>query len=319
MNNNISYPTTQEEFEQRFHSEDACIDYLVSIRWPDGFNCPKCNNPKYWRSGTRLICSACKTHTRVLAGTIFQDTHTPLMVWFRVMWFIVNQKYGANAMGMHRLLGIPYKTAFHILHKLRRAMVRPGREKLSGTVEVDEAYFGGKAEGSPGRGADKKTLMGIAVEVKDDKLGRSRMKVLEKANADNLTTFIEENIEPGSTVVTDGWSGYSDKTLKNKGYKHIIDQPNQDREALPHVHLIISLIKRWLLGTYQGSFSAKNIAYYLDEYTFRFNRRTSKSRGKLFLRLMENAVKTSPVTWDEISLGTKLELDHLEQSSDSEQ
>jgi transposase-like protein len=224
------------------------------------------------------------------------------MIWFRAMWSIVTQKYGANAMGLHRLLGFSYLTAWNLLHKLRRAMVRPGREFLSGTVEVDESYFGGVSEGTPGRGAENKALVVVAVELKGKTIGRIRMKVIDKATSDELIGFISETIEPNSTVITDGWSGYSNKILNIKGYTHQIQRPMDNSDILPHIHLIVSLAKRWLLGTLQGAVRIKYLDYYLDEFTFRFNRRKSNKRGKLFSRLIENSVAIQGITRKQISL-----------------
>jgi transposase-like protein len=229
-----------------------------------------------------------------MSGTIFQDSHQPLTIWFRAIWNIVSQKYGANALGIHRTVGISYTSSWYLLHKLRRAMVRPGREKLSGTVEVDEAYIGGFAEGSPGRKGDKKALVVFAVEQRGKGMGRVRMRVIDSATGENLLRFISENVEEDSTVVTDGWRSYS--KVSESGYKHKIEKIRMGQEVLPRVHTVVSLVKRWLLGTYQGGVETKNLDYYLDEYTFRFNGRTSRSRGKLFRRLLEQAVETAPVT-----------------------
>jgi transposase-like protein len=232
-----------------------------------------------------------------MAGTIFQDTHLPLMTWFRAMWFVANQKYGTNAMG-HRILGVSYTAAWNILHKLRRTMVKPGREALSGTVEVDETYIGGLSEGSPGRSADKKALVVIGVELLTKGLGRTRMKVIDAATSENLISFAKENIKPGSTVITDGWAAYS--RLSSEGYVHEIGKTTPGQETLSHVHLVISLLKRWLLGTLQGAANKRHLEFYLDEYVFRFNRRKSRNRGLLFRRLLERAVETDPVTRDKL-------------------
>jgi transposase-like protein len=237
---------------------------------------------------------------RVLAGTIFQDTHLKLTVWFKAVWLIVSQKFGTNAMGLHRTLDIKYETAWNLLHKLRRAMIRSGREKLNGTVEIDECFIGASEEGVPGRGAVEKRQVLVAVELKNGgkALGRIRLKIIEDASAESILPVIRDNVEVGSTIITDGWKSYF--SLKSEGYTHEIKIITQDKEALPHVHLIISLLKRWLIGTLQGGVSGTYLDYYLDEYVFRFNQRTSKSRGKLFHRLIEQAVLTPPVTRQEI-------------------
>jgi transposase-like protein len=233
-----------------------------------------------------------------MSGTIFQDSHLPLMLWFRAMWLIVSHKFGANAMGLHQTLGMSYTTAWNLLHKLRKAMVRPGRELLSGMVEVDETYIGGLAEGSPGRSGEKKALVVIAIELRGKSLGRVRMRVIASATSENLIGFVKDNVEVGSAVITDGWSAYS--RLMEQGYGHNVMSVRPGQEVLSNVHLIVSLLKRWLLGTYQGAVDKKRLEYYLDEYTFRFNRRKSRGRGKLFLRLIEQAVVTEPVTRKQI-------------------
>jgi transposase-like protein len=294
------YPTSQLDFEQKFASEDACIEYLIKIRWPQGPRCPKCQHDKFWRYGTILTCSKCRKNFRILAGTLFQDTHLSLMLWFRAMWFMVSQKFGTNALGLQRTLDISYKTTWYILHKLRWAMVRPGRELLSGTVEVDEAYIGGLAEGTPGRGAEGKALVVLAVELDGTGIGRVRMEQILSSSGANLLGFIEENVEKGSIVITDGWRGYA--RLENNGYSHIVKPSNIDKKALPHVHKIISLLKRWLLGTLQGAVSREYLDYYLDEYIFRFNRRKSKNRGKLFFRLIQQALQSPPITREDVKL-----------------
>jgi transposase-like protein len=213
------------------------------------------------------------------------------------MWHITSQKYGANALGLQRILDLgSYHTAWKWLHRLRRAMVRPDRDGLYGTVEVDETYIGGERSGKRGRGAENKTLVVIAVEDKssdEDKyskgIGRIRLKRILDASSESLVDFISTHVSPGSRIRTDGWSGY--EPLSNTGYDHIV----VDSKDLNIAHLVASLLKRWLLGTYQGAVKPTQLDYYLDEYTFRFNRRTSASRGKLFYRLVQQAVVTEPI------------------------
>jgi transposase-like protein len=241
---------------------------------------------------------------------MFQDTHLPLTVWFRVMWFFVFSKQSASAMTLQRLLGVSYKAMWNVLHKLRRAMVRPGRDRLSGRVEVDETYIGGAAAGKPGRGAEKKALVVVAVEkIGATSVGRARMKVIDRATTESLVGFIEESVEPGSTVITDAWAGYSTKVLSEKGYVHALDEPKPGQDVLPGVHRVISLLKRVLMGTYQGGVSHRHLGFYLDEYVYRFNRRKSKVRGLLFRRLLENAVRVPPVIWKDLAgqLGNEAE------------
>jgi transposase-like protein len=287
------YPRTLMEFESQFSSEAACLDYLIGMRWPSGFICPSCKGQKAWRTGRVLFhCAGCGHQTSVTAGTVFQGTRKPLLMWFRAMWWVTSQKNGASAKGLQQNLGLgSYQTAWTWLHKLRRAMVRPGRDRLSGLVEVDEAYVGGR-ETVPGRAAEHKTLVVIAVEKDGRRLGRTRMAVVRDASREQLCGFVVNCIEPGSTIRTDGWQGYRD--LIHRGYLHdrIIQQGNSESpsQLLPGVHRLASLLKRWLLGTHQGAVSGAHLPYYLDEFTFRFNRRKSKSRGKLFYRLVEQAL-----------------------------
>ena len=291
------YPKSLAEFESWFSSEQACRDYLYRLRWPNGFTCPRCSSLEAWPIGTMLYeCSGCHYQLSVVAGTIFQDTHKPLTVWFRAIWWVTGQKNGASALGLKRILGLgSYRTAWTWLHKLRRAMVRPGRDCLSGIVEVDETFIGGEKPGKRGRGAFGKVLVGIAVEDKGDEgIGRIRLGILPDASVDSLTPFVEERVVEGSTIQTDDWLGYN--RLESAGYRHV----TMKKTELKLAHLVASLLKRWLLGTHQGAVSPEHLVYYLDEYTFRFNRRTSTHRGKLFMRLLENAVQIEPVTQGQI-------------------
>lgn len=298
------YPKNLEEFEKEFSTEEDCRDYLFELRWPEGFICPKCGNNRYWKVRTVLMeCTNCHHQVSVVAGTIFQDTRKPLTLWFRAIWWVTAQKNGASALGLQAILSLgSYQTAWTWLHKLRTAMIRPGRDKLSGCVEVDETYIGGAKTGKRGRGSESKLLVAVAVETKGKKVGRIRMAVVDDASSSSLQGFVKECVEPGSTVKTDGWRGYNG--LGSLGYIHevvkIMGQELEASELLPNVHLIISLLKRWILGTHQGSVSKKHYGYYLDEFTFRFNRRTSASRGKLFYRLLENAVCIKPITYGDI-------------------
>lgn len=298
------YPRTLAELEARFSSEQACREYLFRLRWPDGFRCSRCGESKTWplRSG-RWQCAGCGHQVSVTAGTIFQDTRTPLTVWFRAMWWMTSQKNGISALGLQRVLGLgSYQTAWVCLHKLRRAMVRPGRERLSGSVEADETYLGGLEEGRRGRGSESKALIAVAAEEDGDGIGRIRMRRIPDASARSLVLFVEESVEPGSVVHTDGWLGY--EPLQGCGYVHRVTflrgHERSPSELLPRVHRVVSLLKRWLLGTHQGAVSIEHLDEYLDEFTFRFNRRKSRSRGKLFYRLVQQAVAVEPATYKTI-------------------
>jgi transposase-like protein/Zn ribbon nucleic-acid-binding protein len=274
---------TFEEFTTKFATEEQCREYLYQLRFPNGFVCPKCNNTKAWTVGNTLFeCSKCGHQTSVIAGTIFQDTRMPLKTWFTAIWWVTTQKNGASAMGLQRVLGLKsYKAAWTWLHKIRKAMVHPNRVKLSGTVEVDETYIGGEeSEGKTGRGTENKTLVVVAIELQDKKkLGRTRLEVIKDASKRSLLNFIKNNVEEGSTIVTDGWKSYV--MLPEEGYGHVVHlakkakKSKDEDDILPHVHMIISLLKRWLLGTHQGAVNEKHMQAYLDEYVFRFNPKSS--------------------------------------------
>jgi transposase-like protein len=297
------FPKAAMDFERRFATDEACRDYLRALRWPSGFICPRCDGRSGWQaSRMRWVCGKCRHQTSITAGTIFQDSHLPLTVWFRAMWYVTSQKNGASALAVQRLLGLgSYKTAWALLHKLRRAMVRPGRDQLTGQVEVDETFVGGEESGREGRGALTKALVVIAAEENGRGIGRIRMARIPNAAKPVLHGFIQQVVAPCSTVHTDGWASY--RGLDAHGYGHRVTalkgQPADAAiTAMPRVHRVASLLKRWLLGTHQGAVGVDHLDYYLDEFTFRFNRRNSASRGKLFYRLAQQAVQIAPVPFD---------------------
>ena len=294
-----NYPRTLAEFEARFATEAACRAYLTELRWPDGFRCPACRGAKAWAVRAVLWqCAACGRQTSVTAGTIFQDTRTPLTMWFRAVWCVTSTKTGTSALGLQHVLGLgSYQTAWTWLHKLRRAMVRPGRDRLSGRVEVDETFVGGLG-GAEGCSTATKALVVIAAEEVGRGIGRIRMRRIPDGKAKTLQAFIDEAIEPGSEVHTDGWDGYEQvKTRYHHRVSFLRGHPELASDLLPRVHRVASLLKRWLLGTHQGGVSQAHLDYYMDEFTFRFNRRTSRHRGKLFLRLIQQAVAVEPVPY----------------------
>ena len=291
------YPETILAFRDWFVSEDACRDYVAQLRWPHGFVCPRCQGLKYWRMKRGLYwCQGCNYQTSVTAGTLFADSHKPLRLWFETIWYVTNQKYGVSALGLKRVLGLgSYDTAWAWLHKLRRAMVRPGRDRLGGEIEVDETFIGGVHPGKRGRGAEGKALVMIAAQVAEKGIGRIRVKRIVDASAASLESALLTMVEPGSNIRTDGWRGYT--RLKPLGYNHQVIRENSDvgDNLLPWVNRVAALVKRWLLGTHQGAVHFSHLDYYLDEYTFRFNRRTSRSRGLLFYRLIHQAIHLHPI------------------------
>ncbi len=300
-------PKTILEFEEWFASEEACREYLRRLRWPEGFRCPRCQGERAWAMRRGLAwCRHCDFQTSVTAGTIFQDTRKPLRLWFRAMWYMTNQKHGMSAVGLQRVLGLgSYHTAWTWLHKLRRAMVRPGRDRLAGTVEVDETYLGGERPGKRGRGAAGKTLVLVAAQQDGPRIGRIRLQRVADASALRLSAAVQAAVAPGSTVRTDGWSGYGG--LAGLGYVHPVvrEEAAVGTNLLPLVNRVVALLKRWLLGIHQGAVRPSHLDAYLDEFTFRFNRRTSRSRGKLFYRLGQQAVAVDPVPATQIKGGRR--------------
>lgn len=291
------YPRKLSEFENRFATEEACRKYLANLRWPSGFSCPRCGGTEAWSMSNGLMrCCSCEYKMSLTAGTIFEGTRKPLLMWFRAIWWVVGQKNGASAKGIQRMLELgSYQTAWAWLHKIRRAMVRPGRDRLSGAIEMDETYVGGEKPGKRGRGALGKALVAVAVEDKrNDGIGRIRLTVIPNASQENLITFTKETVEPGCSIRTDDWSGYG--TLPDEGYLHTV-VPSPDLKV---THLVISLMKRWLDGTLQGAVSHQHLDYYLDEFTFRFNRRRADHRGLLFFRLLQNAMVIEPTTYKQM-------------------
>jgi hypothetical protein len=294
----IDYPQTFQALQAWFPDDAACLAYLELLRWPTGFVCPVCGAVGGWRTAkARWMCTACGRQTSVTAGTIFHRTRTPLSTWFAAIWFLTSQKNGMSAQGLQRVLGFgSYETAWAWLQKLRRAMVRPDRDLLSGVVELDEVFIGNESRGKAGGVKDNCAAM-IAVEsVGGRRLGRVRIEVAQVARTAELVTFGTRVIAKGSVIKTDGATNL--RKLSQLGYEHQYfvglgsDEPAHVN--LPGVHMVASLLKRWLTGTLHYAVSQEHLAYYLDEYTFRFNRRASKSRGLLFYRLLQQAVETGP-------------------------
>lgn len=315
------YPRTWDQFLDWFPDDEACRQYLETVRWRDGFVCPGCGESGMAFRGSRgrWICRQCRHHCTVTAATIFDKTRTPLGSWLAAVWYIVNQKQGVNALGLQRVLGLgSYQTAWAMLHRLRRAMVRPGRERLHGVVEVDESIVGRSAPKSlrdtkkKQRLAEKhkalRSLVMIAVEIREPRgFGRIRLRRAADQSAKCVLPFVLESIEPGSAVRTDGSAAY--RELEQHGYQRektvMLGAEDPAHVTMPGVHRVASLLKRWLMGTHQGAVRPKQLDYYLDEFTFRFNRRSSRSRGLLFYRMLEQALATEPVTYAQITRRAK--------------
>ena len=296
------FPMSEIEFEKRFSKEQACMDYLAKMKWPEGFCCQRCGHRQYWISEKRLyICTRCETGYPLTAGTVMHGTKKPLTYWFKAMWRFTTRKSGVNAVNLKELLGLgSYQTAWAWLHKLRRCTIRQNRESLSGNVEVDEFFIGGQKPGKRGRGANGKTIVLAAVEKEGNKFGRIRLQVVPDCSGDVLKQFVHTNVVPGSHLGTDGWKGYN---FASKSYTHskIIASKTVDKNSvLPGVHRIASLVKRLMLGTFQGRFGAEHLQSYMDEYVFRFNRRTSRNIGKKFMRIVQQVSSSTKMTYRKI-------------------
>lgn len=308
------YPGSTGDFHAWFPTDADCLDYLEWLRWPHGFICPRCGHGAGWRMADgRWRCTACDGRTSVSAGTIFDRTRTPLTVWFTACWLLATAKDGVSAMHLKRVLEIgSYQTAWAMLHRLRSVLVRPGRDRLAGRVEVDETFIGGEeARPSRGRSKGKKVLTAIAVEILEPKgIGRCRMAPVTDASSESLHAFVRDHVEPGAVVITDGWTGYLG--IEKLGYVHdrrsqrAASARGEDPNALlPAVHRVASLAKRWLLGTHQGAVEDAHLPGYLNEFVFRFNRRSSRSRGMVFYRLLELAVAHAPVRYDDLIMSRR--------------
>lgn len=302
------YPNTYRGFVEMFPDNLTCAAYLIRLRWPNGFVCPVCKMNTTPRQGSRgrLTCPLCRNRIYAQAGTIFDKTRTPLTTWFEAAWHISTAKNGMSAKTLERTLGTSYRVAWTMLQRFRVAMVDAARKPLSGTIEVDETLVGGVKQGSKrGRGTTK-SIVAIAIEVLEPKgFGRIRMRHIPDASGASLLPFVSNVAAPGSVIHTDGWCGYSGLSEHKLTHSITVLSASSDQAhvSMPGVHRVASLLKRWILGTHQGSVVPEHLQSYLEEFTFRFNRRTSGSRGLVFRRLLERAVATGPVTECDVTHG----------------
>ena len=298
----IDYPRTFQEMDTWFRTEAGCRDYVRRLRWPEGFVCRRCGAiGEPWVTARGVFhCRACAGETSLTAGTIFEGTRKPLRMWFLAMWFVTSQKNGVSALGLQRVLGLgSYETAWTWLHKLRRAMVRPGRDCLAGTVEVDETYVGGPEVGKRGREVETKAIVVVAAEKAAAASAHPPSGVRSSGTACAPSSRVPCCPVPWFTRRMNGYSG-----LAAAGYKHqvtvIKSGAEPAHEVMPRIHMVASLLKRWLIGTHQGGIQHQHLDYYLDEFTFRFNRRRSQARGLLFHRLAQQAVAVPPAPYHTI-------------------
>jgi transposase-like protein len=300
-------PGDLPSFMARFGRDEQCRAYLFAARWPDGFRCSACGHDRAWAHKRRLIdeCAACGRQHSLLKGTIFEQTKTGLSRWFLAIFLVTSSKGGISALELQRQMGFgSYQTAWSWLHKIRKAMVRPDREPLNARVEADETYVGGPKPGKPGRGAAGKTVVAGAVESgrgpsRGRRLGRVRLAVVDDVSAASLEGFLGQNVARPATVATDGWPGYRGLTAAGYGHEPVNLSATWGEASLrlPAIHLVFGLAKRWLLGTHHGAVSNKHLPAYLDEFAFRFNRRTAKTLSHRFARLIEHAVQLEPTTY----------------------
>jgi transposase-like protein len=298
---------TLAKFERRFATEGACRAYLARLRWPTGFCCPQCKTSGSWTT-TRclMMCRRCGYQASVTAGTIFHRTRLPLQDLFRAIWWMTDQKHKLSALGLQRLLGLgSYRTAWLWLQKLRRAMVRPDWDRLGGQVEVNKAYIGGGEAGGGRRQPGNKILVAIAAQIDGKGIGRVHLRRIPAASASPLVAFVKHAVKPGSVVITDGSETYVG--LTQEGFKHrprVINHCNKTASVLfIRVHRVASLFTRWLSTTHHGALTREQLDFYLDEFTSRFNHRTSRYRWKLFYRLVAQAVSAEPTPFSRLAVG----------------
>ena len=284
-------------FEELFPSEEACHQHLFRLRWPEGFRCPRCRGDACWQVSRDLYrCQKCDHQASVTSGTIFHGSRRSLRVWFRAMWYVTNQKLGVSALGLMKELDLgSYHTAWAWMQKLRTAMVRPGRDRLGGKVEVGVTYLGGRKPGKRGRGASGKTVVVVVVQDLGNRIGRIRLRRIRSASAENLAAVVREEVEPGAQIFTDGWRGFGG--LPEMGYRHIVVPKGggPGETALPMVNRVVELIYRWLQRSHQVAVRPSYMDYYLDEFTFLFNRRSWRSREWLFFALIQQAAAVAPL------------------------
>lgn len=292
----LNPPKSLFEFEARFRTEADCEEFLFQVRYPEGFVCPRCGSSRGWPlRGSRLTECASGHKVSLTAGTVFHGTHQDLRTWFQAVFFMVTLTPGISAVQLLHQLGMRrYETVFQMMHKIRSVLVVPGREALHGEVEVDDTFIGGKDADRDGRGGDKILVVGAVEltpfsEVRSRKIrhrsGRLRLQAVPDASAHSLAGFVEREVEAGATVYTDGWDGY--RPLSRRSFHHQRIVQGKGREAmpiLPHIHRVFSNLKAWLRGTHHGRIEPKYLQAYLNEYTFRFNRRFW--RGPAFLRAL---------------------------------
>lgn len=296
------FPETFYDFQRQFATDDACFAYVADLRWPGGFKCVNCGGKTaYARPERKAVqCTKCRSYASITAGTVMEKSHIPICKWLLAAWMLVSSKGGIAAIELARQIGVSDETAHTMLHKLRHAMVDPDRSQLNGVVEVDETYIGAPHSGPRGRGALGKVIVVGAIEAGTGRpIKRLRLRAIEDAKGSTLELFVRDAVALGSTVETDGNPAYN--RLSKIGYKHAPISTawgaEQD-DVLPALHVAFSNLKSWIRGTLHGSFSAKHLQAYLNEFVFRFNRR--KNLAAAFARILGLAGEVGTLTYADI-------------------
>lgn len=299
----MGFPESLIEFMDQYPDDEACERAFFKLRWPEGFVCPRCQGTTGYRLRSRRLveCGACRYQVSVTAGTLFHNRKLPLRKYFLAVYLIGSTPKAPSAAELGRQLGISATSAWFLRRKIIKAMARePGKELLSGLVELDDAFIGGKAEGKRGRGAGKKTAVVIAAQVSDEGgLSRAHMKAVPRLNKPHITAAAQDMVAPGSKVKTDGLRAM--RCLSDAGYDHcpvVIGDPKKTAEVLPWVHVLISNFKRWVLGLFHGV-TRKHLQAYLDEFCYRLNRRGQ--RTDLFRRVLTRCLREPPVSWPQLT------------------
>ena len=294
-------PGTVVEFTERFPDESACMEFLRKTRWPNGFVCPRCKGRESVRIATRRLeqCKACRHQTSLTAGTVLQGTRKPLRLWFLAMFFLGRHKTGISALQLQKDLGLgSYKTAWTWMHKLRSALGERAGFRLTGLVEADETYVGGRRQpGGRGRAlVPGKSVIAAVVEDRGERAGALRMAVVPDVSQAQLGPFVRGAIDQArAVVVSDAWTGYGDLTKHGADHCPIVQgDPKNAATLLPWSHILFSNLKGWLRGTFHGV-SPKHLHRYLQEFVYRTNRRGLEA--DLFFYVLRRAVSGEPLTW----------------------
>lgn len=307
------FPHSLPDFVRQFPNDDACWDYLVKVRWPDGVICPRdgLKATGFYKARRLFLCP--KGHQiSVTSDTVMHGSHVPICCWFWAAFLVTTHTPGISALQFARRMNLRLETAYMILQKLRAGMVNPLRSSLNSQVEIDESFIGGKKAGPGGRGARGKALVVGAVEIRDSSSGRVRLRKIKSASSESLMDFVKRHVTKGTTVITDGWHGYY--PLSSLGYKHIIRRGESSvavAKQLPHIHRVFGNLKAWLIGTHHGV-SPKHLQAYLNEFAFRFNRRMAPMAA--FLSVLGIAIHVGGPTYQGIYRGSWVHPNRLQKA-----